>query len=325
MTLLSSLFTIAQPLLVALASYVAPDWFLGPDGCLRSLSHIRRTSLDTNHIDPINRILLMACGADMVAFCLMQTLASKDILAKRNLLRAKWIGAILALLVFGQTALTMKDESSMLNPKVVGFYVGLTLANVLWLTSDMIQYFRHNPDDIPRTAALPSDLAMVVLMAIYLAGWSVIKIFYPQALLDPLPFWNKTPVDDEVTLDEISILSSKIEGTYLMTFCLLALGALLTDRSSERIRWGNTFSIFTLASYAPVFVRAALDDSGYINAAGFVALNVFHVGIALLLLYSGPGLWIGKNPNSISNKQVVEGRKSQVPEPELVDEKKKVE
>lgn len=130
MTLLSSLFTIAQPLLVVVTSYVTPDWFLGPDdGYLRSLSLIRRTSLDANHLYPINRVLLMACGAHMLAFCLMQTLANKDVLAKRNLLKAKWISAILVMLVFGHTALSMQDESSMLNPKVVGFHVGLNVAH----------------------------------------------------------------------------------------------------------------------------------------------------------------------------------------------------
>lgn len=129
-----------------------------------------------------------------------------------------------------------------------------------------------------------------------------------------------------MTLDEISILSSKIEGAFLLTFCVLALEALISDPSSERIRWGNTFSIFTLASYIPVFVRAALDDSGYINAAGFVALNLLRVGIALLLLCDGPGLWIGKIPTAVPKKPIIKGHiKFQAPEPELVDEKKKIQ
>ena len=326
MTLLTSVLLVAEPLLLGLKNYISPDFLMNPDdGLLRAVTPIRKTSLDTNHIDPINRVLIMACGACMLAMATMQILA-KDTLAKRAFLRTKLYNNIFLLIVSLHTTRIMDNTTSMLNPKNIGFFAGLQLANVMWLATDMIHYYHHQKDDVPRTVAKPAHLATFAGFAcLYVGGWSIIKLFYPEALLDPLPFWNKTPLEDEVTLDELSVFFSKVEGAYLLTFSLTELDGLIFDRSVERIRWANTFFIVTLAFYLMVFFRAVMDSSGYLNRGGFATLSVLHCGLVVLTLRFGPDLPMFKIKTKTVKDEATTGKKMQkVVEPTLVEETKKV-
>mmetsp|Transcript_24059 Transcript_24059/g.45719 ORF Transcript_24059/g.45719 Transcript_24059/m.45719 type:complete len:324 (-) Transcript_24059:174-1145(-) len=313
-TLTSFLLLVTEtPLLIGLANYVAPDYFFDPKGgALAQVTHIRKTSLDTNHIDAINRVIMMACGAVMLSIVAMQLL-SRDVISKRALMRIKLYLAIIQSVVFLKTAVTMNDEESMLSPKIISFAAGLQVANTLWLASETIHFYRRKSDNIRRTPARTAHLLLLGFTFAYLLGWSVIKLFYPEALVQPLAFWNKTLAEDEKTLDELSVFSSKIEGSYLLAFALGVLDVLLLDRSLERTRWNNLFTIVVIGLYAPVFARAAMDDSGTINRTNFIKLNLTNFMVAAFTLRYTPKLLPHPMP-----QQVAEPPKT--PEPTLVEE-----
>ena len=129
MTLLSSLILVAEPLLLGLVNYMAPDQFLAPNGGLvpPSMTNICETSLEGNRIEPHQ-----ACSDDGV-WCLharhgYDAGSSQGHHGQADLLRTKLYNATLMLLVWLHMALTMDDSKSMLNPKIVGVYVGLNVA-----------------------------------------------------------------------------------------------------------------------------------------------------------------------------------------------------
>jgi hypothetical protein len=79
----------------------------------------------------------------------------------------------------------MDDAASMLSPKIIGLCVGLHFTNVMWLTSDLIHYYHHQPDDVPRTVAKPAHLAVAAFAFLCVGAWSVIKLFYPPGATSP--------------------------------------------------------------------------------------------------------------------------------------------
>jgi hypothetical protein len=324
MTLLSSLLLVAEPVCVGLVNYVAPNMFLNPkDGIFRFLSVVRTTSLDSNHFDPINRVLMMAIGACVLTIAVLQILA-KDHMAKRSLLRNKLYYAAFMSLVGVYTLITMDESSSMLNPKLIGFHTGLHFSNLMWIASDMIHYCRHTTDDVARTPAKLSHIATLLVAAFEVLGWARIKILCPETLVrgHVLPFWNKTPSEDQVTPDELHVFLSRLEGVFLLTGGLSTLEALFFDRSIERIRWANTAMLITLGLYFPVFFRAALDArDGYVNRELFIALNTFHVLVGGIILRYGPNLSATKQKEGAVDKK--RDKKKDIPGPKLVEEKLK--
>jgi hypothetical protein len=127
-------------------------------------------------------------------------------------------------------------------------------------------------------------------------------------------------------MDELSVFSSRVEGAYLLTYSLTTLDGLLFDRSLERIRWNNAHLTATLAFYLLVFLRAAMDNSGYLNRGGFVGLNLLHCLIMVLTLRSGPELPILKIKSKAVKDEAIDGKKKEkISEPKLVEETKKVE
>jgi len=309
------------PLFIGLANYIAPDSLFAPNGgVLARVTHVRKTSLDTNRIDPINRVLMMAYGAAMLSIVIMHFL-SRDAMSKRSLTRFKLYLAIIQLIVFVRTAATMDDDESMLNPKIICFVAGLTVANTLRMATETIHFNHPESDKMSRTPVKRAHLLLWGFTFLYLFGWSLIKLFYPETLVQPLLLWNKTLAEDEVTLDELSIFSSKIEGSYLLAFATIILDALVLDRSLERVRWQNLFSIVGFGLYGTVFVRAATYDSGYINSINFIKLAMTNLVVIALTFRYTPKLLPLTHPDPA--EQIAHPQVPKAIEPTLVEERDK--
>ena len=289
MTLLSSVLASAEHLLSGLFVFVAPDMFMNPDdGLLRSVSCVRETSLETNHIDPINSIKMMAYGAGLLSFAGAQFLASSR-LDKRALLTSKLYLETLTLLALLHTLFNM-EETSMLNPTFVGFFAGVAATDILWLADDILHFFKAKEDDVPRTPAKASHLATVVLSLLYVTFYGISNIFRPEAFAPdgPMAFYEKTPLEDGVTLDEVAVVHSKLEGAVLLAYAFSMLELLVFDRSVERIRWNNTFALVSGMLYLVVFCRAVLDTSGYVKNRKFLQTILVHCVSMWFTLRFGP-------------------------------------
>lgn len=311
MNLLSTLFAAIEPLFFGLFAYIAPDVFMNPeDGIFKSITYVRTTSLDTNHIDPINRIKMMNVSAGLLSLAAMQFLA-KNHMNKQSLLTTKLYNATLLLFVFLHAA---SLESPNLNPTVIGFYAGLHTTNVLWLTSETINYFKKE-SDYPRTPAKPAHIFTVVFNMIYVGYFGLMHIFNPQAFAPGhvMAYWNKTPLEDNA-LDDLFYFVGKLEGAILLTFFFAMLEILILDRSVERIRWNNTFATVAGIFYVVVWLRALSDTSGYVKRSQWIGTIVFE--------FVSLGVTLGLGPNILEKTPIKVGfKKTDVPVPELTTEK----
>ena len=318
-----SILTACEYLFFGLTLLINPDYFWNPaDGLFKAVSGGRETELDSNHFDPIFQITSMMKGAGLLSIGVMFLMAREDTMAKKDCYRTALFANFFLFLVYFQTV--RAADNKYLNLPMIGFYAGFFFTNTLWFVAEL---FRKSPDTLKRHRAptWPHTLFLVA-HTLNLGGFGLLDMFYPHGH-DPdsaMPFWNKTTLPDN-TKDDLAVFQCRAHSALLLAFACSAFEILLFDRSVERIRWWSQCSVPAYAFYLIVFVRAALDDTGYAYKEAWASLALFEFLFLLgcLALTSGKVTWTPSKSIDGTKKNTREKTEARDMAPELTTEQGK--
>lgn len=278
---------VVEYLFFGLTLFTNADYFWNPeDGLFRCISYVQQTELDSNHLDPIAQVIATMHATGLLSLALL-FLAAKDAMTKNDALRTALYNSLLLFLVFAHAFIFIRNKY--LNIPIIGLFTGVFFTHTLWLFTEVLRQ-ANTKDTSKRTPASFPHLIGIAVAVIFLGFLGLADLFDPH-IHDPgksLPFFNKTTLPSNKR-DGLAIFMSHIQGAFLLTFAFSALEVLAFDRSVERIRWSCKRSAALFALYVVVHIRAALDDTGYINNSAWVRavieLSLFLLGSIILGFY----------------------------------------
>ena len=278
---------VGEYLFFGLTLFTNADYFWNPeDGLFRCISYVQQTELESNHLDPIAQVIATLHATGLLSLALL-FLVARDTMTKNDALRTALYNSLLLFLVFAHAFIFIRNKY--LNIPIVGLYTGVFFTHTLWLFTKVLRQ-ASTKDILKRTPARFPHLVGIAIAVIFLGFLGLADLLDPH-IHDPgksLPFFNKTTLPNNKR-DGLAIFMSHIQGAFLLTFAFSALEVLTFDRSVERIRWSCKRSAALFALYVVVHIRAALDDTGYINKSAWVRavveLSLFLLGSIMLGFY----------------------------------------
>ncbi len=269
-------------LFLGLVLLAVPDLFFNPvDGVFKAISPVRRTALESGHLDPITSIVANWVGAGLLtsAVCLLM---ADNPMKKNDVLRSSFYCHVFLTLVCGHAAVVQTDGNPYLNIPVIGVLTGHFFGYMLWFLVASIN--EADTDKMKRTPASWPRFASHLIMLLMLAPSNVMNLVAPH-YGDPgrtMALWRRTTLPDN-TIDELAVFLTRILGALGMSWVCSAIEVFAFDRSNERLRWFSKCGVFCNGVCLVVSVRAALDTTGYALNGAWAMQSI---GLAAYLLYS---------------------------------------
>jgi len=305
-------------LILGLILLIDPDAFFNPeDGLFKAISGARSTELESNHFDPMFNIITQLKGAGIASLA-VSILMIRDEMTRNDVLRTGLYFHLLLVLVYGHATITANENDKYFNLALIGFYTGHFFGYMLWFLAEVVA---SKKDTIKRTpASLPRILSLVAFVV--LTGPAAFLDVYDPHHTDPgkpMSFWSKATLPDN-TKDELAAFQCRASGAILLAFVFSAIEALAFDRSFERLRWFNQCGAVANALYLTVFVRAALDDTGYVYKRAWVMLSL--ITTLSLVGQIGDLLFVGNSDTG--NRKVIDAKSEKVPDLTTEEQEKKL-
>jgi hypothetical protein len=303
-------------LFLGLILFTVPDFFFNPvDGYFKAVSGIRKTALESNHLDPITEITTNLIGAGFLSLAAMLLMADNP-MKKNDVLRTCLYFHVFLSLVCGQAAVRTVGNPY-LNLPMIGVVTGHFFGYMLWFLVESVN--EAATDKMKRTPASWPRIVNLLVILLMLAPINTLNLMDPH-YADPghvMASWRQTTLPDN-TMDDLAVFHTQVLGALSMAFVCSTLEALAFDRSVERLRWFSLCGFVGNSLYLVVFVRAALDTTGYaLNKAWAVQSIVI---IVFLLIQLPDVLWCWNA--EVSKKSGVHG--GVVPGLVMVEDEKKV-
>ena len=275
-------------LFLGLILYTVPDLFFNSaDGLFKVISGVRATELESNHFDPMFEIITNLKGAGVLSFVAM-ILMSKDSMTRNHLLRTGFYIHFFLFLLYGHAVITADNQY--LSLPMIGLYAGKFFGYALWFLVEAVNH--ASEDTVKRTRAkLPRILGLVAFI-LFLGHFAVMDAFYPHHFEPgkPMALWKTTTLPDN-TKDDLAIFQTRAVGAINLAFTCSAVEILLFDRSVEKLRWFNQPAVVSITLYLIIFMRAALDDTGYALKKAWVMISVVTTLFLLAQLADIFGVW----------------------------------
>jgi hypothetical protein len=263
--------------IMGLFLFFAPDYFFNPDNGTVPLRGLFKTSMESNHLDKASEICLAGAGASLLGLVisrlyLAETRAEKMVLEKMKLTVDL---ATLPLLI--QNAFF--DHAGIFNHQLFMLFVILKSLNVLAQQAAMRSWKGVKKEEESHMVMTgPSTAAFVG--ALYSAPFAVLLYLYPELFAPGATFsyYLQTPREDN-TFDALATWCLRYEGA-----CLLAFIPLLWE--CGRIpRFALRSGLWTLALYAFVFNRGAMDKTGYADTHTYKGQLILHLTLTVVLMW----------------------------------------
>jgi hypothetical protein len=241
--------------------FTAPDLFFNPvDGYFKAITVVRTTALESNHLDPITKVVSNLIGAGFLSLAAMLLMANNP-MKKNDVLRTGFYFHVFLTLVCSH-AVFQAVSNPYLNLPMIGFHTGHFFGYMVWFFVESVN--QAATDKMERTPASWPRIAFLLVILLVLAPFQILSILAPH-YGDPghsMALWRQTTLPNN-TMDGLGIFNTRVCGAVCMAFVCSTLEALAFDRSAERLHWFSICGLVGNAFYLVVLVRAALDTTGY--------------------------------------------------------------
>jgi hypothetical protein len=265
--------------IMGLFLWVAPDYFFNPENGVVPLRGLFRTSMESNHLDKASEICLAGAGASLLGLVLARLFLAETRAEKMALEKMKLTADFATLPLLIQNAFF--DHSGIFNHQLFMLFVIIKSLNVLTQLAAMSSWKgvkkEENKEESHMVMSGPSTAAFVA--ALYSAPFAVLLYLYPGLFAPGATFayYSQTPLEDN-TFDALATWCLRYEGA-----CLLAFIPLLWE-CGRLPRFALRSGLWTLALYAFVFNRGAVDKTGYADTRTYKATLILHLTLTAVML-----------------------------------------
>jgi hypothetical protein len=255
--------------MMGLLLWVAPDYFFNPDNGAVPLRGLFKTSMKSNHLDKASEICLAGAGASLLGLVLARLFHAETRAEKVALEKMKLTADLATLPLLIQNAFF--DHSGIFNHQLFMVFV---ILKSLYLMAQLSSWRGVKKEENEGESHLvmngPSTAAFVA--ALYSAPFAVLLYVFPELFAPGATFayYLQTSLEDN-TFDALATWCLRYEGA-----CLLAFIPLLWE-CGRMPRFALQSGLSTLALYALVFNRGAVDKTGYADTHTYKGQMILHV------------------------------------------------
>jgi hypothetical protein len=264
--------------IMGLFLWVAPDYFFNPDNGAVPLRGLFKTSMESNHLDKASEICLAGAGASLLGLVLARLFLAETRAEKMVVEKMKLTADLATLPLLIQNAFF--DHSGIFNHQLFMLFVIFKSLNVLAQLAAMSSWKGVKKEEESHIVISGPSTAAFLVAALYSAPFAVLLYLYPESFAPGATFayYLQTPREDN-TFDALATWCLRYEGA-----CLLAFIPLLWE--CGRIpRFALRSGLWTLALYAFVFNRGAVDKTGYADTHTYKGQLILHLTLSIAVMW----------------------------------------
>ena len=261
--------------IMGLFLWVAPDYFFNPENGAVPIRGLFKTSMESNHLDKASEICLAGAGASLLGLVLARLFLAETRAEKMALEKMKLTADLATLPLLIQNAFF--DHSGIFNHQLFMLFVILKSLYVMAQLSSW-KGVKKEEDEEESHMVMNGPSTAAFVAALYSAPFAVLLYLYPELFAPGATFayYSQTPLEDN-TFDALATWCFRYEGA-----CLLAFTPLLWE-CGRMPRFALRSGLWTLALYAFVFNRGAVDKTGYADTRTYKGQLILHLTLITVM------------------------------------------
>lgn len=256
-------------------AYAAPNYSFGPNGLFPLY---RKTSLETNELDPISIFYIRVHGLNTLFLVLSYYLFTRGSKERKRAHTKMLLAEKLASVATVLRIMTDKDFDEFYARAVWQFFLALGVLYIIWFASILERY--PVPKKVEQAPLSSADMIWIVLTAIH-AGYFCIHTL----VIGPIPiFWQATPLENN-GFDLIMRESAHMMATSLVPIVLF----LSTDAWTMPTFCWKMLCLYMIIC-TPVMFKQIYDDSGFSDQKAFIG-HYFGIVFSMILGFERLGVF----------------------------------